>query len=301
MRVQSWRITVILCFIFIILTVFLSENLDAISWPSENAVLIRNFGSNDKGRPVLGMIFAGDTKVLAAEKGEVIFSRSIDDTASRLPSPLGAWTALDHGDGLISIYSRYANTVETADEKQSVTQVVMLQPIASSGISGWSSHNGFYFMIYDRLQRRWINPEMIITPVKETRPPQILSVDFQNTHGQLMQSRNLSQGRYTIHVNTFSPPARTIQGSSVIFAPQRIVCLVNGAEAGSLNFEAVSARDGVLMIYRNGLVPAKQIYANHPSFEAADVFLNRGQVNVEIIVQDIAGNTRSAITRIIVN
>jgi hypothetical protein len=299
MRMKTWRII----FVFIILSGFLSEKLDAMSWPSENAVLIRNFGSNEKGKPVLGMIFSGDTKVLAAEKGEVIFSRSIDDTASRLPSPLGAWTALDHGDGLISIYSRYAETEVSVDENQSVSQVDILQPIASSGVSGWSSHNGFYFMIYDRLQRRWINPEMIITPVKETRPPQILSVDFQNTQKQLMQPRNLSQGRYSILVNTFSPPARTVQGISggVIFAPQRIVCLVNGAEAGSLNFEAVSARDGVLMIYRNGLVPAKQIYANYPSFETAEVFLNRGQANLEIIVQDIAGNSRSAVTRLIVN
>jgi hypothetical protein len=84
-------------------------------------------------------------------------------------------------------------------------------------------------------------------------------------------------------------------------APQRIVCSINGAEAGSLNFEAVSARDGVLMVYRNGLVPAKQIYSDFPAFEAADVFLNRGQAALEVIVQDVAGNSRSAVSRMIVN
>jgi hypothetical protein len=44
-----------------------------------------------------------------------------------------------------------------------------------------------------------------------------------------------------------------------MFSPHRIVTSINGAEAGLLNLEAISARDGILMVYRNGLVPAKQI------------------------------------------
>jgi len=262
--------------------------LYAMSWPSD-APLIKNFGSNDMGRPVLGMVFTGNSEVLAAEKGEVIFSRGSDNNASRLPSPLGAWTAIDHGDGLISIYSRYA------DEDQTNTQVERQQPIASSGVSGWSTQNGFYFIIYDRRERRWINPAMIITPPRDTRLPQTPVVELLNAQGLPVQSRNLTQGRYTILVNT----GAAVSGSQL--APQRITCLVNGAEAGSLNFEAVSARDGVMMVYRNGLVPAKQVYANFPAFETAEVFLSRGQINLEIILQDIAGNSRSVINRLVVN
>ena len=275
-------------FVLILLAGFLSDTIDAMSWPCEDAVLIRNFGSNYTGRPTLGMVFAGNTEVLAAEKGEVIFSRDRNDTASRLPSPLGAWTAVDHEDGLISIYCRYA------DENRTFTQVEKSQPIASTGISGWSAQNGFYFIVYDRRERRWINPAMIITPMRETGPMQIASVELRNDQGLPVQSRSLNQGRYTILVNTAA-------AGGTLLAPQRIVCSVNGAEAGSLNFEAVSARDGVLMVYRNGLVPAKQVYANSPAFETAGVFLNRGQVTLEIIVQDIAGNSRSVVNRLIVN
>jgi len=262
----------------------------SMNWPSVNASLVRNFGSNDRGMPVLGMVFSGGTEVLAAESGEVIFSRSKNDPASRLPSPLGSWTAVDHGDGLISIYSRYAEHeilfTETKIEKQ--------QAIASSGISGWSVQNGFYFMLFDRRERRWINPSMIITPFLETRPPQIISVDLRSAQGQIMQSRNLAQGRYTVVVNAAGAGRQQ-------YAPQRIVCLVNGAEVSSLNFEAVSARDGVLMVSRNGLVSARQIYSGFPSFEAAEVFLTRGQVTLEIIVQDISGASRSVVNRLIVN
>ena len=289
------RITTAAALSVALLTVFISGTLDAMNWPCENVNLIRNFGWNDRGRPVLGMVFAGDTEVLAAEKGEVIFTRGMDDAASRLPSPFGAWTAVDHEDGLISIYSRYE------DESRSFTQVEKLQPIAQTGISGWSKQKGVYFILFDRRERRWINPAMIITPLKDTLPPQILSVGLRNSQGvpfNSAQLRNTDQGRYTILVNT----AAFITGARENpLAPQRIVCSINGAEAGSLNFEAVSARDGVLMVYRNGLVPAEQIYADFPAFEAADVFLNRGQISLEVIVQDAAGNSRSALSRMIVN
>jgi hypothetical protein len=291
---RIFRITFIVLFVFFLLSASLSGNLDAMSWPTEDAVLFRNFGSNDNGRPVLGMIFNGGTEVLAAEKGEVIFSRSGNDNASRLPSPFGAWTAVDHEDGLISIYSRYE------DKPVLLKQVEKSQPIASSGVSGWSAQNGFYFIVFDRRERHWINPAMIVTPVQRTRPPQIISVDFMDAQGVVAQSRILNQGRYTVLVNAISPALTPIpQGNFLV--PQKIVCSVNGAEAGSLNFEAFSARDGVLMVYRNGLVSAKRVYSSVPAFEAAEIFLTRGQANLEIIVQDIAGNSNTVIARLIVN
>jgi hypothetical protein len=294
--------------ILVILSGFFSGSLGAMSWPSEDAVLARNFGANDRGKPVLGFVFSGGTEILAAESGEVIFSRSKNDPASRLPSPLGAWMAIDHGDGLISIYSRYDDSAVQENSpdwegSEPLIQVEKNQPIALSGTSGWSTREGFFFMLFDRRERRWINPAMIITPLQETRPVQIISVSLQNALGQTVQSNNLTQGRYTVIVNAAGGTALAAQGAlaSNQFAPQRILCSINGAEAGSLEFETVSARDGVLMVFRNGLVSARQIYANFPAFEAAEVFLPRGQATLEIIVQDISGNSRSVVQRLIVN
>jgi hypothetical protein len=273
--------------------------VNAIDWPSENGILIRNFGWNDKGRPVLGMVFSGDTEVITAEKGEVIFSRKTNDTASRLPSPFGSWAAVDQGDGIISIYSRFDDNDNFINENNSLTQVDKNVKVAVSGVSGWSKQKGFYFIVYDRRERRWINPAMIITPQRDARPVQINSISLQNEQGlDMSQGRSFTQGRYTVSVAASIP----VTGQrDVRLAPQRIVCSVNGAEAGSLNFETVSARDGILMIYRNGLVPVKQVYSPFPAYQAAEVFLNRGQINLEVIVQDIAGNSYSAVNRIIVN
>ncbi|MCL1959882.1 MAG: M23 family metallopeptidase [Spirochaetes bacterium] len=292
----------VLMFVIMFTDTSISVSLDAMSWPSENAVLIRNFGSNNNGSPVLGMVFGGGTEILAAEKGEIIFSAGRNDSASRLPSPLGAWTAIDHGDGLISIYSRYddvSSDKKFSDQEFSLTHIEKSQPIAGSGTSGWSAQNGFYFIIFDRRERHWINPAMIITPVQKTRPPQIMSVELKNDQG-VTQSRNLSQGRYTVFVNTVSPAVNPAAGGNFL-VPHRIICLINGSEIGSLNFEAFSAKDGVLMVYRNGLVPARQIYSNAPAYEAAEFFLNRGQVNMEIIVQDLAGESRNFINWLFIN
>ncbi|MCL2180587.1 MAG: M23 family metallopeptidase [Treponema sp.] len=294
--------------LFILFAGSVSGSLDAMNWPSANATLLRNFGSNSGGRPVLGMIFGGGTDVFSAESGEVIFSRGKDNSASRLPSPLGAWTAVDHGDGLISIYSRYAEN-DAEDNPFEFTQVEKGQAIAVSGTSGWSEQEGFYFIIFDRRERRWINPAMIVTPVQETRPPQILTVELRNNQGTTAGQRSLEQGRYTVLVSTAGgaplsignpvPPAAAAVYAQ--HAPQKIICSVNGVETGSLNFESVYARDGILMVSRNGLVSARQVYSSFPAFEAAEVYLNRGRVSLEIIVQDIAGNSRSVINNLTVN
>ncbi|MCL2213815.1 MAG: peptidoglycan DD-metalloendopeptidase family protein [Treponema sp.] len=304
MKIDIIRITTAIFFIGF-LAGSVSDSLDAMSWPSDDSVLVRNFGANNNGRPVLGMIFEGGTAVLAAENGEIIFSRNKNDSVSRLPSPLGAWTAIDHGDGLISIYSRYEESEPASYNTRSgqLTHVEKNQIIANCGTSGWSTKAGFYFLLFDRRERRWINPAMIITPIQEIRLPQIISVSLLNTQGQLVQSNNLSQGRYTIVVNAsagipLSVPAAQASGQ---YAPQRILCSINGAEVGSLNFESVSARDGIQMVSRNGLIPARQVYANLQSYEAAEVFLSRGQITLEVIVQDIVGNSRNTVSRLTVN
>jgi hypothetical protein len=268
----------------------------AMDWPVQEGRIIRNFGWNDEGKPVLGTSFRGEGPILAAGQGELLFSRGAGDSASRLPSPLGSWLALDHGDGLISIYSRG----EESPEKPAPEQVERNTPIALTGSSGWSSERGVYFALFDRRERRWINPSMIITPFPDTRPPLFHSVFLRSPEGRQInpaQTRSLSQGRYTV----LAAVSDTLTGpEDPPLAPHRIICSVNGAEIGSLSFETLSARDGRLMVYRNGLIPAKQVYAPFPGFEVGEVGFTRGQATLEIIAQDISGNSRSAVYRLFI-
>ena len=270
----------------IILFLFGTE-LFSMDWPSPSALMVKNFGWNDDGMPHLGVTFEDGATLTAADAGEILFHRSEGETASRLPSPLGSWLALDHGDGIISIYGRYNdNGSQLVPEKVEKGFI-----LAEHGISGWSSNSGFYFQLFDRRERRWINPALIIHTREQTNPPQILSARLQDSQGRFFnpaQTGSLAQGRYIIAVEAI---ARSPRGRPL--APYRIICSLNGREAGVLNFETYSTRDGSLMVYRNGLVPVKQVFAPAPSYVVADVWLSRGQTTLEIIAQDIAGTARS--------
>ena len=260
-------------------------------WPSPSALISRNFGWNQSGLPHLGVTFDDGLAITAAGAGELLFYRHEGDTASRLPSPLGSWLALDHGNGIISIYSRFSDNSREALPLLIEEGFILGEP----GISGWSSRRGFYFQLFDRRGRRWINPALLIHARDQTAPPQILSVRLKDAQGRSFnpaQVGTLPQDRYVISVEAIARSARGLP-----LAPYRIIASVNGREVGALNFETYSTRDGSLMVYRNGLVPVRRVFAEVPAHAVAEVWFTRGQTTLEVIVQDIAGTSRSVVHR----
>ncbi|MDR3171199.1 MAG: M23 family metallopeptidase [Treponema sp.] len=291
-QVQQFRYLVIIC----ALVAHTVHGLYGMDWPSPKGRMVNNFGWNDGGTPVLGISFEAEGTIQAAETGELLFMHRGLDTASRLPAPLGAWIALDHGDGIISIYSRFDDTRQ--EEVQKMEKFEKNTPLGEAGLSGSSVRKGFHFSLFDRKERRWVNPMMIISPPADTRPPVILSIRMQNTEGKLIdpgQVKTISQGRYRISVTATDT---LVAANENPLAPYRLVCSVNGNEIGALNFETYAARDGVLMMYRNGLVPVKQIYGPFPAFEVGETWFTRGQGTLEISALDISGNVQSILYRL---
>ncbi|MDR0688834.1 MAG: hypothetical protein LBG08_00995 [Spirochaetaceae bacterium] len=263
-------------------------------WPAPDAPIIRNFGWNDGGDPTLGNVFMTEGFIRAADKGELLFYHSPSNTASVLPSPLGSWIALEHGDGIIGIYSRFKDAAPPPASPYIIKKNMV---IASAGQSGWTNQGGFYFSLFDRRERRWVNPSMIITPPEDTRPPQIQSVKLKNDRNNLIDlslTKTIRQGRYTVQV---AASDIRMNPNETPLAPYRIVCSLNGIEIGVLNFETFSTRDGVLMVYRNSLVPVRQVYVPNSAFEIGEAEFIRGQATVTIIVQDITGNVQNNLYR----
>lgn len=281
--------------------------LYAMDWPSLSGKLISNFGWNDGGSPTLGVTFASQGPVAAADEGELLFLQEASNTASQLPEPLGNWVAVEHRD-LIGLYSHLDETDTFAAIPN---QIEKGAAIGDSGRSGWSDVNGFHFALFDRKERRWMNPSMIMTPLPDTRPPVIQGLWLKDPQGTVVEAApsatvmqtvlspltRIGQGRYTVIVavidlqNSLADPP---------LAPHRIVCTMNGTGFGELTFETYSARDGVLMVYRNGLVPVRQIYALASGYEIGDASFTRGQVNLEITASDVTGSTQSATYRFLV-
>lgn len=295
MKNQSKTGRIALCLAGILISeILISETpaLFAMDWPQADAAMTANFGGNNDGRPRSLTVFEGEGPVRASGTGEVIFVNTAN-SASRIPSPLGAWIAIDHGDGLISIYSHLEDPPAVPVPEQPDQGRV----IAAAGQSGWSNREGFSFAFFDRKERRWINPSMIITPLPDTLAPVIHSVELINADDRVFNpalTKNITQGRYSVSV--YATDTRLNAQESPL-APYRILCSVNGQEIGELAFETYSARDGVLMVSRNGMVPVRQVYGRHPAFEIGDLWFTRGQATLEIIAQDILENSRNVTFR----
>jgi hypothetical protein len=270
----------------IILFLLLSFFVFAMDWPVKEGTLSSNFGSNDGGSPLLGDSFLSTGSIYPADVGELIFVHDPDNVASRFPSPMGSWMALDHGDNLVGLYGRYENSqdalIPTIVEKNTV--------LASSGRSGWTKQEGLYFAFYDRRERRWINPAVIISNQEDTQMPVIRQVELRNAAGTVFnpaQVRSIPQGIYTIYVDAIDTSA-----TGDILAPNRIICSINGLEAGVLSFETLISQNGQRMVYRNGIVPASQVY-DPRGFGLGEVRFTRGQATLVIEARDIANNSRS--------
>ncbi|MDR0403141.1 MAG: hypothetical protein LBH35_06080 [Treponema sp.] len=265
----------------------------AMDWPLENGILVSNFGLNERGTVLQENTFRASGPVYPSSAGELVFYQDSSNSASRFPSPLGSWTALDHGDNIVGIYSRFED-----EKRDSITTIVERETmIGRTGKSGWTDEEGFSFAFFDRKERRWINPSIIIPPLDDDRPPVIRQVELRGVSGVSVnpaQTRTIAQGAYSVYVDAYD----TISASGETLAPNRIICTVNGSGVEELKFEFTAVKNGKRMVYRNGLTPAGQVYHSWPGYEAGNVRFSRGQVTLVIEVWDIAENSRSVTYRL---
>ena len=268
----------------------------ALGWPVREGSLAANFGMSDGGVPLLGNSVSTVGSVFPADVGELIFIHDPENPASHFPSPLGSWMALDHGDNIVGIYSRF-------EERQNAPVPTVMETatvLASAGKSGWAEQDGFYFAFFDRKERRWVNPAVLISGtisgVEDTIPPVIRQVELRNLAGTSFNpatAQRLTQGLYTIYVDVVDNQE---QGGGSL-APNRITCTVNGAETGLLSFETLISVDGKRMVYRNGMVSASQVY-DERGFGLGEIQLTRGQATLVVEARDMADNARSVTYRL---
>lgn len=274
--------------VFCILALVSVGRAVALDWPSPDARMESSFGQNDQGRPRTGDIFISDGTVRAADAGEVLFAHHPGDEVG-FPSPFGSWIAVDHGDGLVSIYGR----LEPFDGEVKKTLVEKNSVLGRSGNSGWSTQNGFYFSLLDRKERRWVDPAMIAVSRGDTQPPVVRAAWLIASDGNriaLAKTRAIRQGSYRIVVEVTDSEKAS---PSATLTPQRIICLVNGTEQGSLHLETIAAVDGQLKVNQRGAVSAAIVYQPAPGFDLGEARFLRGKAVVELIVRDASGNERA--------
>ncbi|MDR2470608.1 MAG: hypothetical protein LBD09_00685 [Treponema sp.] len=262
-------------------------------WPVREGRLVSNFGGSDRGIPLVGDAFASPGPVYPAEVGKLVFVHDPAHPAVRFPSPLGSWMAVDHGENMVGIYGRFE------DRRGAPPAMVERNTVlANAGKTGWTEQSGLYFSFFDRKERRWVNPALLLAGREDTIPPVIRQVELRSAAGtpyNPAQIQRLPQGLYTVFVDASDSAA-----GETNLAPNRLSCSINGVEAGALSFETLVSREGRRMVYRQGLVPAEGVYDGR-GFGLGEIRLSRGQVTIVVEARDMAGNSRGVTYRLSVD
>jgi hypothetical protein len=244
----------------------------------------------------LGDSFAVSASIFPADVGELVYIYDPDNSSSRFPSPLGSWMVLDHGDNILGLYCRYEDRKDTPVPFVMDTATVL----AATGKTGWADQEGMYFALFDRKERRWINPSVIISGnisgTEDTFPPVIRQVELRTPAGTAVNPaiiQRIPQGLYTVYVDVWD----ALEAGGSPLAPNRISCSVNGVETGVISFETLISREGTRMVYRSGLVPASQVY-DEKGYGLGEIRLARGQATLVIEARDMADNARSVTYRL---
>ncbi len=269
-------------FILIVNTAF------AIDWPSNTSQVEGNFGLNKEGRALVGLEFSGEEEVRSVSSGDVIFSTGDPFSFSSFTAPLGAWEALEHGDGMVSIYARLAPQ-KNIGRSRSVEKGSIL---AQSGKTGWSTRTNFYYALFDRIASRWVNPTLISNQRQDTGKPIIHQVLLIGRDGSAINPRtnpSVRQGAWRVHIETNDNENAQ---APLKLGPHEISILVNGIEEQNLRFDYISAKEGNLIIPGNPPRTVDEVYTKEGLYDLGEIRLNRGRVAIQIIVRDSVGNER---------
>lgn len=273
----------------------------AMDWPSGDQALESSFGQNLGGRPSFGVSFSGVGPVRAADAGEVVFARSSEDRASGIPSALGPWIAIDHGDGIVSVYGGLDDATLPVD--RTIVERDSLIGRVSSGVAG--AKTGFFFSLIDRKAGRYVNPALLSPPRPDDRAPVIRELQLVATDGEtipLPAHKALRQGSYALRLLVFDQEGegRIPKSGSASLAPLSISGLLDGEERCSLRLETLTVESGTAYALASGPEPVQKIYDRDGFYRLGQLPLKRGRSLLQIVVLDAAGNERSVSYHIVV-
>lgn len=257
-------------------------SLFALDWPQAEGVPTISPGTNRQGHPAVGYTFKGEGPIRVAGAGELLFHAEESRNIDALPMPLGNWIAIDHGDGIISLYGNLLSIRPYNEHARYERDAII-------GESGSDPKNSVYFSIFDRKNNRWVNPVLVSPQRQDKYRPTIHSVTLISSTGRqidLSQQKTIKQGLWTVHVNASD---REDSSGSKLF-PLQTSCLLNGMETARIYIDTISAQNGKPCIPDSPQDQGNEIWKPYPSIELGTLRLNRGQARLEIIVQDANGN-----------
>jgi len=260
-------------------------------WPLDDGGFRYGFGSARAGF-LKGAEFGGaDGVVRAADDGELVFTALCPHLPGGYPLVEGSMMAIDHASDMVTIYAGMARESTTA-YLTSVKRGAILGRSVRAG-----NHRGASVYTYDSRTRRYINPLILMPPVRDDRAPVIRSTALfaDGQEIELDQAKSVGQGSYQVIVDAYdTSPA------GMASAPFGIRVIIDGSERAAVAYDAAWSRDGVLSVFGGGSRVASEYQQPDGRVHFGPYTFARGRSVMSIIVTDYAGNKREQTYSIII-
>jgi len=263
----------------------------ALDWPLSPPRLASTFGTPAAGRLVSGLCLASeDGLVRSSEDGELSFSLEEGEHPAGLPTPLGTFVIVEHGNDIAAVYAH----LDRGTASKRLTKVKSGAVLGKAGSSGWAEGKGALFEVFDRREGNWVNPLLVLPPLADDKPPIIRSLALSRGSSTyaLGATTVLSQGSYVVSADVADPADAPWTAGPL--APYVIRLSVDGVEATRKVFDVARGADGELEFFSSEKSALPGLRTAEGRWILGERLLSRGRVSFDLRVEDAAGNKRSS-------
>ena len=256
-------------------------------WPVEDRAVTATFGENRWGHFHGGIdIGGGEQEIHPIGRGEIIFYFEENADSRGIPTGLGNFVVVEHERGIRSLYAHMKS--QSRDDIQiSVTKEDVLGIIGESG-SALGKH--LHLEVFDGELNRLVNPLELLPVLSDVTTPDIeaLYLEQDGTIVRLGPNTAISPGLWVLIIDAYD--TSNLNGRIYPVAPYRVLVYLNGREEISLSFESLEEDGRNLVLSGSGHITDEELYVDNWKLRVGKLLLQEGEMQLEVIVRDIAGN-----------
>jgi hypothetical protein len=262
-------------------------NLFGYTWPSEDAVVVENFGQRSGyGQGVQrGLRMRTQSQeIQSIEQGEVLFSQYAD---SQLPSRSQGNIVVGHADQLYSIYTNVVGMAKEQEGGQSRQQHFLLEQRAMQ----------YYEMyVYDSRVRQYINPRVFLPAKNSDRAVVIEQVMMEDQQGRsyvLYNGAVVPSMEVAFYVATY-----VVSDEGLRLAPSSVSLQILGNTVATIELNGMMEDKGRSYLLSAQPLLLDDLYSQRGMLYLAKTQLLEGQLNMVLRVTTLDGQVQESSMRI---
>ena len=263
-------------------------------WPVEDLAVTATFGENRWNHFHGGIdIGGGEQDIYPIDDGEVIFYFQENSNGPAVPTGLGNFIVVEHAQGIRSLYAHLKP--DTVDPEQVV--VTTSDSVGVTGETGSSLGRHLHFEVSDREFRQMVNPLRLLPELADFSPPTIGGVLLTATEDDTVKSDRrleigstepISPGSWNVLVETYD--VSEYVGYFCPMAPYQVQIYLNGQKTLSIVFDAIEEKGDKLGLIHMPDSSFERFYVDDWLIDVGPVSIPEGEVKLEVVVSDYAGN-----------